>query len=189
MSFDDLGNWEVSAREEGEPKLAGLFAQTNPRQAAAVMATTVRVKFHLEPERWRDWTLWCARCTMEVGPRSRLPGERRRAFSECSPTRARATRRSGPSSGGRRQPRCESRGLNERCRRTLPSIRPSNFRGCSQVPEEVGRPTGLEPVTPGATVRAGPPFNLKRPSRPLTTLGDSLVRCDHRTDSVHSVAA
>jgi len=34
------------------------------------------------------------------------------------------------------------------------------------VPDEVGRPTGIEPVTPGATVRRGPPHDSNYRSRP-----------------------
>jgi hypothetical protein len=50
-----------------------------------------------------------------------------------------------------------------------------------------GRPSGLEPLTPGATVREGPPYDSNGRSRPSITLGGSLVRPDHRTGAVHSV--
>src|SRR5678815_3436770 len=39
-----------------------------------------------------------------------------------------------------------------------------------------GRPSGLEPLTPGATVREGAPSGARGPSRLLITLGDYLGR-------------
>jgi hypothetical protein len=50
-----------------------------------------------------------------------------------------------------------------------------------------GRPSGLEPLTPGATVRDGPPRRAKHPSRTSITRWNSSRRREHRTAADPSV--
>ena len=76
--FDELGDWDVLARRDGEVQLAGVFRQCHPEDAVALLIAVTRAKFDVRVTHWNEWNFVCVARNTERASRT--------LFFEVSPT-------------------------------------------------------------------------------------------------------
>ena len=57
--FEDFEDWEIYAIRDGEFLTTGLFRQTYPDDAVAILMSVVRLRFDINVTAWAPWTFWC----------------------------------------------------------------------------------------------------------------------------------